>query len=249
MRLTFFLAAGLIACGTTGVAQDGPGIDPKAIEIAKASSDYLAGQSQISFGWFVTYDTIEDGREKRTSVWTGESAIVRGEGYRSSSIQGRDARDYVFDGTTFTAVFAGEGQFAQIEAPGSFEQLNATLLQDYALELPMADIIDQSGSAAGFVDLTDAVYVGEVFFGDQTAHHLAFRRYEGDWEMWISTDPANPVPLMISGADPYAHGWPKFNAVLFDWDFAAELGDAPFQFAAPESFEQITLTPVAELAQ
>lgn len=249
MKQIATLLIGLTTIAAPALAQEGPGIDPKALQIALASSDYLAEQPQISFGWFVTYDTLENGREKRTTVWTGESAIVRGEGYRSSSVQGREARDYVFDGTTFTAVFAGEGQYGQIDAGGSFEQLNATLSQDYGLELPLAEVFDMSGSAEGFAEVTDAAYLGEVFFGDQTAHHLAFRRYEGDWEMWISTDSANPVPLMISGSNPYEHGWPKFNAVLFDWDFAADLGEDPFAFTPPEDFEEIELTPIAELAQ
>ena len=249
MTRTSIITAVCVAMTLPVFAQEGPGIDPKAIEIAKASSDFLAGQAEIGVGWFVTYDELEDGREKRTTIWTGNSTIVRGEGYRASGVRGNEARDYLFDGETFTAVFAGEGQYGQIAAPSSFEGLNAELLDSYAIELPMAEIFDQSGSAEGFASTTDAVYVGEVFFGEDTAHHLAFRRYEGDWEMWISTDPDNPVPLMITGSDPYQHGWPKFQAVFFDWSFAPEISDGMFSFEAPDGFEEIELTPVAEADQ
>lgn len=142
MKCTLPIMLTVAALGTSVLAQERPGIDPKAIEIATASSEFLASEPQISVGWFITYDVIEDGREKRTTAWTGESALLRGEGYRSTSVQGDVVRDYLFDGTTFTTVFTGEAEYGQIDAAGSFEQLNAMLLQDYDIALPLADVFD-----------------------------------------------------------------------------------------------------------
>lgn len=228
------------------LAQDAPGIDPLALEIATASSEYLANQPRISVGWLVTYDEIEDGREKRTSVWAGDSYLMRGQGYRSSSTEGAEVRDYIFDGSTFTAVFADEEQYTQLDVTGDFGALVSELETTYAFSLPLAELFDQSGAVDGFAAATDAVYVGEVLFGSEPAHHLAFRSYSGDWEMWISADEARPVPLMMTGSTPYEHGWPKFQAIFYDWDFEAEAEKGVFAFVAPEGFEEFTLEPVEE---
>lgn len=249
MRRILTFAIAMLAIALPASSQEGPGIDPKAIEIATGSSDYLASQPEISVGWFITYDALEDGREKRTIVWAGDSVIIREKGYRSSSVQGNEARDYLFDGTTFTAVFAGEAQYGSISVPGNFANLNTILLDRYGMELPLAEMFDQSGSGEGLAAASEAVYVGEVFFGDTTAHHLAFRRYEGDWEMWISTDPENPVPLMIAGSNPYQHGWPKFQAVFYDWNFTPDVPEGVFDFDPPEGFDEIELPAIKETAQ
>lgn len=225
-------------------AQEAPGIDPLAVEIAMASSSYLAQQPRLSVGWLVTYDEIEDGREKRTSVWAGDSLLVRGQGFRSSSTEGTEVRDYIFDGSAFTAVFADEAQFAQVDIPGDFAALVAELESTYDFPLPMAELFDQSGAAAGIAAATDAVYVGEVLFGFEAAHHLAFRGHSGDWEMWISTNQARPVPLMMTGSTPHQHGWPKFQAIFYDWDFEPVTEDGVFAFTSPEGFEEIELEPV-----
>lgn len=239
------LAVGiLVAAPIALLAQEGPGIDPVAIEIATTSSEYLADQGSMSMGWFVTYDEILDGREKRTNVWSGESLLVRGEGYRASSTEGTEIREYYYDGAVFTALFGDQGQFAQIETSGDFGSLVETLIDSYDFTLPLSDVFDQSGAAEGLAQASDAVYVGEVLFGGVAAHHLAFRRYEADWELFISADPAQPVPLMMTGSNPYVQGWPKFQAIFYDWNFSPDITSDSFSFAEPEGFERIELPSV-----
>ena len=249
MLKTILTIGSLVAMPLCVLAQEGPGIDPLAIEVATTSSEYLADQGSISVGWFVTYDDVHDGREKRTKIWSGESLLVRGEGYRASSTEGTEIREYYYDGAVFTALFGDQGQFAQIETSGDFASLVETLIDSYDFTLPLSDVFDQSGAAEGLAQASEAVYVGEVLVGGVAAHHLAFRRYEADWELFISADPSQPVPLMMTGSNPYLQGWPKFQAVFFDWNFAPEVTNDSFSFAQPEGFERIDLPKVEEADQ
>ena len=249
MLKTLLTVGGLVATPIAVLAQDGPGIDQLAIEIATTSSSYLASQGSMSVGWFVTYDDVVDGREKRTAVWSGESLLVRGEGYRASSTEGTDIREYYYDGEVFTALFGDQAQFAQVETTGSFADLVQTLATSNDFTLPLSDVFDQSGAAEGLSAASEAVYLGEVLFGGVPAHHLAFRRYEADWELFISADDAQPVPLMMTGSNPYVQGWPKFQAVFYDWNFAPEVTEDSFRFSQPDGFEQIELPKVEEADQ
>ena len=239
----------LVVFPAIAFAQDGPGIDPLAIEIATGSSEYLADQPSMSVGWFVTYDDVLDGREKRTSVWTGESLLVRGEGYRASSFEGSEIRDYIYDGATFTVVFADQAEFTQLEMSGAFAELVEALDTTYGFTLPLSDVFDQSGAAAGLAGASEAVYLGEVLFGGEPAHHLAFRRYESDWELFISADAAKPVPLMMTGTNPYLQGWPKFQAVFYDWNFSPEVSKDSFSFTEPDGYARIELPKLGEVDQ
>lgn len=225
------------------LAQDNPNIDPLALEIAQASSDFLASQPALAVNWLITYDEVLDGRQKISHAWTGESELVRGVGYRSSSAQGTEIREYYYDGASFSAVFADAAEYATVPVTGDFSKMVQSLNNDFDFALPLADVFDQSNAAASYEQLTEARYIGEVFFGNQTAHHIAFRRFEGDWQMWISTNEDNPIPLMIVGTDPYSQGWPQFQATLYDWSFEATWEDTSFTFTAPDGFEETSLTP------
>lgn len=144
MRLTFILAAGLIACGTVGVAQDGAGIDPKAIEIAKASSDYLTGQPQISFGWLSKGRTI---REFVLGVLIGPT---------------------VFSVIWFGA-FGGIGLFDALQGTGGLlamtesnvERVTFTLLE----RLPLPWLTTVAAIAAAFLFIVTSVFSAAFVLG------------------------------------------------------------------------------------
>ena len=233
-----------IVFGSLAVADERPGIDPRALEIVAESSDFLSSRAGASVGWLITYDKIVDGRKKHTEVWTGSSVLVRGVGYKSTSSQGIRSQQNAYNGSNFSVAYADTQEYATVEIEGSFREMVDTLRDDYAFSIPMADVFDPSGADGALEQLTEAEYLGEVLFGDQVVHHVAFRRYEGDWQIWISTDSERPVPLMIVGTDPYSLGWPQFQALLYDWSFDLEMSASEFEFPKPQGYSNIQLQSV-----
>lgn len=230
-----------IVFGTSVVADARPSIDPRALEIVTESSDFLSAQASASVGWVITYDNIIDGRKKHTKVWTGSSTLVRGVGYKSTSSQGIRSQQNVYNGSTFSVAYADTQEYATVEIEGNFRAMVETLRDEYAFSIPMADVFDPSGSNEALEQISEAKYLGEVLFGDQVVHHVAFRRYEGDWQIWISANSARPVPVMIVGTDPYSLGWPQFQALLYDWSFDKKMVASDFEFPMPQGYSNIQL--------
>ncbi len=233
-----FLVAG------TALADDKPGVDPRAVEIASESTEFLSKQTRASLGWLITYDSVVDGRKKVTEVWTGRSTLVRGAGYRSTSTQGTSVQDYLYDGNTFSVNYHDTQEYASVKISGGFRDLVATLQNEYDFNLPMADIFDPSGSEEALEQLTEAEYLGEVLFGDQIVHHVAFRRYDGDWQIWVAADSERPLPVMIVGTDPYSLGWPQFQAMLYDWKLSDQVNGDSFKTSPPDGYSETNLLPL-----
>ena len=222
-------------------------VDPKAIQIATESSQFLSTQSSLSVGWLITYDKVLDGRKKLTEIWAGTSELARGIGYRSRSSLGASSQEYLFDGNSFSAIYGDTEEYSVVPVVGDFSDLVSTLIEKYDLSLPMADVFDPAGSQEAMEQLTEAQYLGEVLFGNEVVHHVSFRRFDGDWQIWISANPDRPVPVMIVGTDPYSQGWPQFQAVFYDWTLNTQIDEDAFQFKAPAGYSETTLLPTSNI--
>ncbi|MEL6483060.1 MAG: DUF2092 domain-containing protein, partial [Pseudomonadota bacterium] len=97
--------------------------EPDAEAIVLDSVEFLAGLPAFGFNWFVSYDVVDDGREKLTFTRSGSNLIVRGEGFSASSEEGFKLRDYYYDGKTFTVSAPEEDFYASRKFDQGFEAL------------------------------------------------------------------------------------------------------------------------------
>ncbi|MEL6211525.1 MAG: hypothetical protein AAFR44_15365, partial [Pseudomonadota bacterium] len=68
--------------------------EPDAEAIVLDSVEFLAGLPAFGFNWFVSYDVVDDGREKLTFLRSGRNVMRRGEGFASYAESGNRRRDY-----------------------------------------------------------------------------------------------------------------------------------------------------------
>ena len=71
MRFLHAVAAAMLLLPSVPAAAEGPMLDAEAIELARASAEFLASRPAMSFNWFVSYDEVRDGREKLTYMRSG----------------------------------------------------------------------------------------------------------------------------------------------------------------------------------
>lgn len=218
---------------------DPPAIDPKAAAITTASFDFIASQPAMTVSWFITYDRIFEGREKITFIRSGTNTLARGKGFRSYSEHDSEVREYVYDGERFT-VSAPNGDFyATTEVSGDFDTLVTGLKERHDLVLPLWSVMSAQSADEFFDDVERATYLGTTLVNGQGAHHIAFSEYAEDFQLWISTDPERPVPLMIVGTEPYKQGWPQYSAFLYDWTLSPELPEDFFAFVPDDDDVEI----------
>lgn len=209
-------------------------IDPTAASVITAATDYLSGQQKIQVNWFVTYDTVIDGREKLTEIRSGATLFSRSEGFFSTTENGMKSREYYFDGSSFFINDPDANTYVAAPFDGTFEDLADRVRQEYDMSLPIWSVLSNRSHGELLTSAEAVAYVGLTRIAGRDAHHIALSNYDEDWQIWISTDPDRPELLMLVGTDPYTQGWPQYRVFFHDWEFAPDYDPAIFTYVPDE---------------
>jgi len=235
LRFTRLAAAALLLFPFGLNAAEGPVIEQRALDIVRKSAEFLASRPAMAFNWFVSYDEVQGGREKLTFMRSGTNLLVRDKGFYSHVENEDGTRDYFFDGKVFTVAAPDELFYASGDFDGSYEDLIDAYSKATGSDLPLYGLMSRTLPDGLFDGLDGAVYLGITRIAGRKVHHLAFSDYDEDWQIWISTDEAEPVPVVIAGTNPYEQGWPQYRTYLTKWDFDPKPEDGAFSFTpAPE---------------
>ncbi len=226
-----------------------PAIDagPDPIELMTASAEFLAAQPAFSFRWFASFDQVIEGREKLTFLRSGVNTMVRDVGFVSLTERGDTLRDYYYDGEVFTVASHDQNFYASVGFDRGFEALVDAVRERSGNVVPLWSLMSRSLPDRFADDIEGSAYVGTTLVAGERAHHLAFTSYDEDWQIWISTDPDRPLPLLIVGTDPYQQGWPQYRAYATDWNLEPDTDPEQFVFV-PEEDDLPVSFPALEAA-
>lgn len=244
-----FLVAFLAVSPVQVFSQENPVVDPKVIEILENANNFLAAQDTMSFNWFASQDTVIDGREKTTQVRSGFNLISRGEGFFSYTESGLKTREFYFDRENFRIVDVDENAYVSAPFGGTFEALVERVRAEYDVVLPIWSIMSNRPSSELLDGADAAAYLGITRIAGREAHHLALSDYDGDWQVWISTDPEQPELVMLVGTDPYTQGWPQYRVFFSDWNFSPEIEEGVFTYLPDEDAEQMSWPKTGEFVR
>lgn len=223
-----------------------PDLDPHAIDLLRAATDYLAAQQTLSVDWFISRDHVLDGREKLTDLSSGGIVLDRDDGFVAHSEAGPKSRAYYYDRTTFSILDIENDSYVAAPFDGELEEIVERVKTEYDMVLPVWSVLSR-GAADDFIDAADkAAYVELTRISGRAAHHLAFSNYDYDWQVWVAADEERPEILMIVGTDPYSQGWPQYRAYFSNWDFAPQIDPAEFTYVPDETAERMAWPKVAE---
>ena len=234
--VSIIFAAGMVVAES----ETPPPIDPMAAEVIESAAKFLSSQDQMSVRWFVSYDTVLEGREKITQVRSGYSLLDRDDGFYGYLERDLTTREYFFDGVTFTVNDVDKDAYAQIALNGEFENLVQRAKDEYNLDLPIWSVLSMRYRDDYLSNAEQAAYVGLTRVGGEVAHHIALSNYDEDWQVWIADDAESPRLLMLVGTDPYTQGWPQYRAYFTDWNFAPEIVEGAFTHVPGENSERMS---------
>lgn len=253
IRLSAFRKQGLqIYCGAAlsiivgaspGLAQtdDAPPIlDPQAVEILTAATEYLAGHKSLAMDWFVSFDVVVDGREKITHMRSGANLLQRGVGFYGYTEYSDETREFFYDGAKFRIFDVEENAYVSADFSGDFDALSDRVSEAYDVRLPVWQVMSASPRGELLDRASSAAYLGTTRLAGREAHHLAFSDYDTDWQIWISTEIDQPELMMIVGTDPYTQGWPQYRAYFTNWNFDPDIPEGVFTFSPEDDAELMT---------
>src|SRR5262252_9052140 len=238
----------LAVAATAGAATISPGQADEATakSLLKTMSDYLAGQKAISFDYDSSLEIVSTQQQKIALASSGTLTLDRPDKLHATRTGGFANVEMVFDGKTLTLLGKNANLYAQIDAPGTIDQLVDVLRDKYHRPVPAADLLMSDPYKELMPLVTDAKDLGSGVIHGVECDHLAFRTKEVDWQIWIAQG-ARPYPCRYVITSKKVTGWPQYSIDIRTWKTGAEVASDDFKLDIPAGAKQLTAGQVAEL--
>ena len=178
-----------IALGTQASAQSGD-----AEKLLKAMADYVASQKALAVTYNSDIEVITSSLQKIQFTSSGQVQLSRPDKLRATRTGGYRDIEIVYDGKMLTVNNKDAKDYAQIEAPGTAEELIDVLREKHGVVAPGADLLLTNVFNVMMLDVIESAVIGKGVIDGVECDHLAFRNMETDWQIWIEVrrkaDPA-----------------------------------------------------------
>ena len=231
--------AGLARCGGTAV-------EAGAKAMLKAMTDYVAAQRAISFDYDVSLEVVTSDDQKLTLAASGNVELARPDKVRASRSGGFADIETVFDGKTLTILGKNMKIYTQVAIPGSIDHLVDELREKYNRPLPAADLLISNSYDELMEDVVDVKDLGSGVIGRTECDHLAFRKKEVDWQIWIAQG-SRPYPCRYDIATKVVAGSPGYSIQIRDWKAGSDVASGGFSFTPPPDARRVDATDLAKL--
>jgi hypothetical protein len=132
-----------------------------------------------------------------------------------------------------------------VELPGTLDKLIDELRTKYKRPLPAADLLLSNPYDELMRGVIDTKDLGSGVIDDVECDHLAFRKEDVDWQIWIAQgDRPYPCRYVITARD-VAQG-PEYTIQVRDWKTGDEVAADDFRFKNTTNAEKVDLKDLQE---
>ena len=208
--------------------------------LLKKMSDYMSAQKNISFNYDTILEVVTKDKQRLALAGSGTLALTRPDKLRSTRASGFADLEMVFDGKTLTLLGKGKNIYTQVEVPGTLDDLFDTLRDKYNRPLPGADLLMSNPQDQLMAGVTDIKDLGSGVIGGTECDHLAFRKKEVDWQIWIAQGD-KPYPCRYSITSKTIAGSPQYSIQLSDFKSGDAASADDFAFNNSSNAQKIDL--------
>jgi hypothetical protein len=130
----------------------------------------------------------------------------------------------------------------QVPINGSIETLVDELKDKYRRPLPAADLL----LPKAYDELTDVKDLGSGVIGGVECDHLAFRKKDVDFQIWIAQGD-RPFPCRYQITSKLIPGSPQYTVQVSDWQTGAAAVGQNFNFVPPAGARKITFEELKKM--
>ena len=213
--------------------------EAEAMALLKGMTSYVSAQKALSFRYDSDLEVVTADKQRLTLASSGSVSLARPGKIRSSRSNGFVEIESVFDGTTFTLLGKGKNVYMQVPISGSIETLVDELKDKYRRPLPAADLLLPTAYeklTEGVVDVKD---LGSGVIGGVECDHLAFRKQDVDYQIWIAQGD-QPYPCRYVITAKQVVGSPQYSVQVSDWQTGAAATGQDFTFVPPTGARKIS---------
>lgn len=240
------LAALMAAAGAAPGSAE-PALEPKALEILRASTQYLAGLERFSAETDNAIEVVLASGQKLQFENPAKVTVRRPDRFRAERVGDLVDQVFAYDGKSLTLYDRGRGYYATVPAPPTLDQALDLARDSLDVVAPAADLLYADAFEALTEDATSGVYLGPATVGGVRCHHLAFTGPEVDWQLWVQ-EGEQPLPRKYVITSKLVPGSPDFSVWIRRFDAAAAAPDDLFAFAPPAKAERIEFLKLTDPA-
>lgn len=215
-------------------------------KIVRAMSDYLASVKTMSLTYDADIEVITPAIQKLQFASSGQVLLSRPNKLRATRVGGYANVELVYDGNTLTVFGKNIDAMAQVQAPGSVDQLVHRLRDEFSVAVPGADFLLSGSYDEIMMDVLDVKYIGRGVINGIECDHLAFRNQETDWQLWIEVG-SKPIPRKYVITSKNVAAAPQYTLRIKDFQAGVEHAGDAFAFKAPASAKKVEITALSSL--
>ena len=224
-----------------------PRIEPRADELMKAMSALLARTKSFRLEAEESFDA-EFAQSYRVQLTNARTLVLERPSRFAATATGDTAhRASWYDGKTLTVLSHKANAYAVLEMPGTIDAVLDKLAADYAVFLPLSDLLYADPYPTMMADVLYGKYLGLHQAAGVPCHHLSFGQEGVEWQIWIDSG-AQPLPRKLAIAYWDEPGVPQYQATFRRWTLDPKVAPEQFVFKAPPGATKVALEQLAATA-
>jgi hypothetical protein len=247
-KLVLGAAFASMAQAGLGIAAPSIRAEERASKLLKEMSDYLSAQASIAASFDGSIEIVTPELEKIQFNSSGDMLLVRPDKLRISRKGGFSEIELRYDGKTAALLGKNVNVFAQVDAPGTVDQLLNALENQYSMTLPGTDLLVSNVFSAVSANVMEQKYIGPDMVSGMRCDHLAFRNDDTDWQLWVHAD-GDPIPRKLVITNKTAAGAPQYTLQFTKWQPQPSVAAESFTFDPPLNGKKLELKDFASLAE
>jgi len=240
MLMRCMVAVALSLIGLFGTPAVASAAEADARRILKTMSDYMGAQNSISFEFDVTLEVVTTDDQKLQLASSGAVTLNRPDKIHVTRTGGFADVDMSFEGSTLTLLGKNLNLYTQLDVPGTIDHLIDELRDTYQRPLPAADLLLTNSYDGLMLGVVDAKDLGTGVIGGVLCDHLAFRKDQVDFQIWIAQG-KRPYPCRYVITSKDVVGEPQYAIQVRDWKTGDEVAATDFSFKNPTKADKVDL--------
>jgi hypothetical protein len=223
-------------CTTASAAEDQK--DAKALEVLNQMAAYTQSLDQISIKGEVFADARLDAGLLVSNSSEIEIKVDRPNSIYMKSFDGVNTKNIFIHKGELTIFNSGTNFYAHAKVPDNIEDAMQHAIDEYGLDMPLADLIFADSAIGLITDQDTVLYLTDKSrIGGVDCHHIAVRGDEIDLQLWVA-EGDKPTPRKISMTMKWEGGSPRHTA-LMEFSPATDMDQKVFEFKPPEGAQEI----------
>ncbi len=201
----------------------------------------MAAQKVISFQFETDLEIVTKDKQKLMLASSGNVTLNRPNKVRITRTGGFADVELTFDGKTLTMFGKTANLYGQLEVPGTIDHLVDELRDKYQRPVPGADLLLLDVYDKLMDDVVNVKDLGSGVIGGVECDHLAFRKKEVDFQIWIAQG-SRPYPCRYVITSTQVDQAPQYSITIWDWKTGEEVRSQDFSFKNATNAKKMDLT-------